>query len=72
MICPECKHNTFEPIYTDSIDPYINDRPHAPHQLSRPEIHMFHCTACSAYYLAHGRETAAEAYWRIIRDHAKE
>lgn len=35
MLCPDCKHNTFEPIYLDSINPHINDRPLAPHQLTR-------------------------------------
>lgn len=72
MLCPDCKRNTFEPVYTESINPYIDDRRQAPHQLARREIRMFRCTNCQVYYCAFGGETAAEAYWRIIRDHAKD
>ena len=71
MLCPECKHNTLEPIYHEFINPHINDRPLAPHQLARREVRMFSCTNCTAYYFAFAGETAAEAYWRIIRDYAK-
>ena len=69
MLCPECRRNTLEPIYMESIDPYIDDRPHAPHNPARREIRMFLCAHCMAYYNAFGHETAAEAYWRIISDY---
>lgn len=72
MLCPDCKRNTFEPVYIESINPYIDDRPHTPHQLARREVLLFRCTCCTAVYYAFGRETAAEAYWRIIRDYGNE
>lgn len=72
MLCPECRHNTLEPIYIESINPYIDDRPNAPHQQARRQIQMFRCCDCLAYYFALGGETAAEAYWRIICDYTKD
>lgn len=72
MLCPECRFNTLEPIYTKSIDPYISDTPHAPHAPARQDIRMFRCTHCLSYYNTYGNENAAEAYWRIINDYAKD
>lgn len=72
MLCPECRHNTLEPIYLETINPYIDDRPHAPHNPARREVRMFLCAHCREGYYAFGHETAAEAYWRIVRDYAKD
>lgn len=72
MLCPDCKHNTFEPLYMESINPYIDDSPHALHHQAHRDVLMFRCSDCLAVYYAFGRESAAEAYWRIIRDYAKD
>ena len=72
MLCPDCKHKTFEPIYLETINPYIDDSPNARHRKARLEVRMFRCSNCLAIYYAFGGETAAEAYWRIIRDYGKD
>lgn len=72
MLCPECRRNTLEPIFTESINPYINDSPHAPHNPARREIRMFICRHCQEGYYAYGYENAAEACWRIISNYAKD
>lgn len=73
MLCPDCKCNTFEPEYKNMPGPCILDGPYA--QYAPPAIRLvplfFRCSACTAIYYVLGNETVEQAYWRIIRDHAK-
>lgn len=74
MLCPECKHNTLMPEYAETINPYIDDHPltRDKREHTRRELRRFRCGHCGAYYFALGGESPEQAYWRIIRDYAKD
>ena len=72
MVCPECRRNTLKPVFTDLSSPYLDGRPASPVVPARRSVSMFRCSNCPSYFLAYGYETAAEAYWRIISDYAKD
>ncbi|MBE5810715.1 MAG: hypothetical protein E7318_07270 [Clostridiales bacterium] len=69
MRCPECKHDTLEPVYAEAPNPYLDD-PSISYSPVRRELRYLLCTDCRAYYLAFGGESAERAYRRIIRDYA--
>ena len=74
MLCPDCKHNTFEPVYAETLNPYLDDHPFTrdAFQPTRKELRRFSCGHCGAYYFTFGGESSEQAYWRIIRDYAKD
>lgn len=74
MRCPECKHDTFKPVYAETISPYLDDRPFTYNHEKPPhkELSRLICTHCQAYYMAFAGETAQQAYTRILHDFAHE
>ena len=74
MLCPDCKHNTFEPVFVETLNPYLDDHPFTRDMRNptRKELRRFLCSHCGTYYLPLGGESPEQAYWRIIRDYAKD
>lgn len=74
MLCPECKQNAFEPEYYEKLNAYISDIPYIRETMPRTikVLHHFRCSHCDAIYYPMGGETTEQAYWRIIRDYAKD
>ena len=71
MLCPDCKCNAFEPVYKEMPKPLILDAPYPLDAVPRKVLIHFRCSECDAIYYVMARETQEQAYWRIIRDHAK-
>lgn len=71
MLCPKCKHNTLEPIYSEVPNFNLIDHP-LYRNIPVPPIKVlrhFHCSHCQEIYYTHAGESAEQAYWRIIRDY---
>ena len=74
MRCPECKCNTFKPVYAEAVRSILDDHPFTHDKYKPPlkELQRMYCTNCHAYDLVFAGETAKQAYARIIHETANE
>ena len=70
MICPECRLDTFEPFFSETLNPYLDDHPltRKSYESTRKELHHFLCRHCRACYFVCGGESIEQAYRRILRE----
>ena len=74
MLCPNCKNNTFEPEYYEKPNYALRDHPIYHNEPAPPlkVLRHFRCSTCQDLYYVCAGETAAEAYWRIMSEFAKD